>query len=250
MKKKVFILVMAISTSMLVGCIKQDEYDAIVKEKTKLEGEIVSLSEEKVKTENELEEQVKKYNELQTESEELKAQYSKLEEETNAYKEKMKPYEEMTMAQAEAEKLKAEQEAEKIKEEEAAKKAAEEQAKKEAEEKAKAEAEAEERKGYETGITYDQLARNPDDYVGKKVKFKGKVLQTMEGEYIAALRFAVNSDYDKVLYLTYSPSAVSSRILEDDIITIYGESSGLYSYTSTMGATITIPEVLVTKIDQ
>ncbi|MGD6828653.1 hypothetical protein [Bacillus pumilus] len=31
-----------------------------------------------------------------------------------------------------------------------------------------AEAEEEEKKGYETGITYDQLARTPEKYKGKK----------------------------------------------------------------------------------
>lgn len=40
---------------------------------------------------------------------------------------------------------------------------------------------AEEAQGYETGITYDQLARTPDDFKGKKVKFTGKVVQVIEG---------------------------------------------------------------------
>lgn len=39
---------------------------------------------------------------------------------------------------------------------------------------------AEEAQGYETGITYDQLARTPDQFIGKKVKFTGKVLQVLE----------------------------------------------------------------------
>ena len=70
----------------------------------------------------------------------------KIEAEYANYKEKMKPYENMQLADKE-------------------KKEAEEKAKKEAEEKAKKEEEA---KGYDTGITYDELARNPDNYKGKK----------------------------------------------------------------------------------
>lgn len=35
------------------------------------------------------------------------------------------------------------------------------------------------------------------------------------------------------------------RILEDDIITIFGVSSGLITYTSTLGGNITIPAVSV-----
>lgn len=138
------------------------------------------------------------------------------------------------------------------------KKKAEEKAKKEAEEKAQAEKEAEEKrkaeeeakKGYDTGITYDQLARNPDDYIDEKVKFNGKVIQVIEGDYTTQIRFAVNDDYDKVIYAEYISSILDSRILEDDVITIMGTSSGLLSYESTLGATITIPSVYVDKIEQ
>ena len=124
-----------------------------------------------------------------------------------------------------------------------------EQAKQKIEEEKAAKA-AEEAKGYETGITYDQLARTPDDYEGSKVKFTGKVLQVIEGDDSVQLRLAVNSNYDNVLFLEYDKSIVSSRILEDDIITIYGVSVGTITYESTMGGNITIPAVLVKKIDQ
>lgn len=109
---------------------------------------------------------------------------------------------------------------------------------------------AEEAKGYETGITYDQLARTPDDYVGKKVKFSGKVVQVVEGSDSVDIRLAVNDDYDTIVYAEYAKSTVSSRVLEDDEITIYGTSVGTISYQSTLGGTITIPGVYVDKIDQ
>ena len=105
-------------------------------------------------------------------------------------------------------------------------------------------------KGYETGITYDNLARTPDDYQGKKVKFYGKVLQVLEGDGEIQIRLAVNDDYDTVLFGSYDSTIVSSRVLEDDEITIYGTSVGLISYDSTMGGKITIPAVLIDKIDQ
>lgn len=109
---------------------------------------------------------------------------------------------------------------------------------------------AEEAKGYETGITYDQLARTPDDYKNQKVKFYGKVLQVIEGNTFVQIRLAVNDDYDTVILGQYDKSIVSSRILEDDHITIYGSSIGTTTYKSTMGGNITIPAVLVEKIDQ
>lgn len=115
---------------------------------------------------------------------------------------------------------------------------------------AKAAKEAEEAKGYETGISYDQLARTPDNYKDKKVKFSGKVVQVIEGDGSVQIRLAVNDDYDTILLGEYSTSIVSSRVLEDDHITIYGTSVGTISYKSTMGGTITIPGVYVEKIEQ
>lgn len=115
---------------------------------------------------------------------------------------------------------------------------------------AKAAKAAEEAKGYETGITYDQLARTPDDFKGKKVKFYGKVVQVIEGDDSIQIRLAVNDDYDAIVLGEYRKSIVTSRVLEDDHITIYGSSVGTISYKSTLGGTITIPGVYVEKIEQ
>ena len=109
--------------------------------------------------------------------------------------------------------------------------------------------EEEEKKGYDTGIGYKDLARNPKDYVGKKVKFEGKVIQVMEGNGEVQIRLAVNGDYDNIIYCAYDSSIVSSRVLEDDYITVMGLSSDLITYKSTMGGEITIPSMLVQKID-
>ncbi|MFB4474565.1 toxin regulator [Oceanobacillus caeni] len=136
---------------------------------------------------------------------------------------------------------------EKAKEEAEAKKKAEEEAKKEAEAKKKAEEEA--KKGYETGITYNQLARTPDDFNGEKVKFSGKVIQVMEGDTTTQIRLAVDDNYDTILYGEYDSSLVKSRVLEDDQITIMGLSAGLLTYESTMGGNITIPSVLIERIE-
>ena len=168
-----------------------------------------------------------------------KAELESLKEEYNNYKESMKPYEEMSAAEAEAAKLAAEQEAERIKAEEAAK----------AEAEAAARA-AEEAKGYETGITYDQLARTPDEYKGKKVKFTGRVVQLIENDSEINIRLAVDDNYDTIIFGGYDPSIVSSRVLEEDVITIYGNSIGLYSYESTLGGKITVPGIWIEKIDQ
>lgn len=131
----------------------------------------------------------------------------------------------------------------------AAEKAAAEQAAAEKAAAEKAAKEEEERIGYETGITYDQLARTPDDFKGKKAKFTGKVLQVMEGQGETQLRIAVNGNYDKVLYVVYKSDILNSRVLEKDNVTVKGKSAGIYTYKSTMGGEISIPAMLVEKID-
>lgn len=97
---------------------------------------------------------------------------------------------------------------------------------------------------YSTDITYDNLARTPDDYIGKAVCFKGDVVQLLEGEGENDLRVAINGDYDQMVYFVYDPNVIDTRVLEDDNITMYGVYYGIYSYESTMGTTISIPLIL------
>ena len=131
-----------------------------------------------------------------------------------------------------------------------AKKAKEEADAKAAQEAAAQEAAAQEaeRKAYDTGITYDQLARTPDDYKEKKAKFTGKVIQVIEGNGETDLRIAVNQNYDTVLMVAYDPKISSTRILENDNVTVKGVSQGIYTYDSTMGGKISVPSMTVDEI--
>lgn len=99
-------------------------------------------------------------------------------------------------------------------------------------------------------ITYSQLARTPDDYVGNKITFEDKVIQVSEGSYsdTVYLRVATSDDYNKVMLIEYDSSILSSRILEDDEIRFYGTSTGLYTYESTLGKSVTIPAATVEHI--
>lgn len=105
------------------------------------------------------------------------------------------------------------------------------------------------KKGYDTGITYDQLARKPDDYEWGDIKFRGKVVQVIEEDGETQIRIAVDNSYDKILYGTYDSSIVDSRILVDDVITVMGISTGLITYQSTIGGNITIPSMLIFYIE-
>lgn len=188
---------------------------------------------------------VKEYESLDKEYKELDKKYNTTTEENKELQSKVdeaSPWFEMK-----EEERKAEQE--KLEAEKKAKEEAEQKAKEEQEAKEKAEQEAKEKQGYDTGITYSQLARTPDEYKGEKCKFSGKVIQVMEDEGLYTIRLAVNGSYDNVILVIASTKVSESRILEDDYITVYGTSSGITTYTTVMGASVSIPSMLVTKVD-
>lgn len=101
-------------------------------------------------------------------------------------------------------------------------------------------------------IAYTDLARNPDAYIGRKVVFTGKVVQVMEQGNVGALRVNVTKGswgiYNDTVYVLYTVDS-SNRVLEDDIVSFYGFSTGLYTYESVMGASITIPQVLAEIVE-
>lgn len=140
-----------------------------------------------------------------------------------------------------AEKLAIKQEEEKrIAEEKAA--AAAEAARIAAEQKAE-----EERVAYATGITFDQIAREPDVYKGKKMTITGEVVQIMEGTYVSALRVNVEGDYNRVVYVEYIPG--SKRFLEGDQVTIKCVANGIRTYETVLGAQKSIPQVVADSIE-
>lgn len=153
---------------------------------------------------------------LKRENENLERQKSAVKDNFSAYQAKMKPYEELQEKEAK-EKL------EKIKQEE------------------------EKKKGYDTGITFENLARNPKDYMYKKVKFKAKVIQVIRGQ-VEQYRVAIDNDYKKVILVEYI-NKTGSNILENDKILLMGVSDGEITYESTLHAKITIPKVLADSIE-
>ena len=101
---------------------------------------------------------------------------------------------------------------------------------------------------YSSDYTYEQLARNPDSYIGDKVKFTGRVLQAETGD-MCYMRLAVNDDYNTVMFITYDPDILNYRLLEDDYVTVYGSALSTYSYTAVSGATITLPWITADIIE-
>ena len=102
-------------------------------------------------------------------------------------------------------------------------------------------------------ISYDKLSRTPGEYKGEYVKFTGYVVQVCsEAEsalYYSTYRVATKGKYNNVVYIKVDNYGSGSRILEDDRITFYGEFSGLFTYETVMGASVTIPCITVAYID-
>ena len=138
--------------------------------------------------------------------------------------------------------------------EEAAKKQAEEEAKRKAEEEEKARKEEEERQKaeaeahkYETGITWEQIAREGKN--GTLGQFEGKIVQVINGNYgYTQYRIAINGNYDTIMLVEAASYELKETLLEDDYVYFKGKSMGTVSYESVMGANITIPAFDVDEI--
>ena len=102
-------------------------------------------------------------------------------------------------------------------------------------------------------LDYKAMSRDPDTYEGNLYKFDGKVVQVMEqsqtdGTTLVALRVASKGRYDDVVYVVYYRGSGEARILEDDKVTVYGTSRGLYTYETVMGAEVTIPMIMADSV--
>lgn len=169
-----------------------------------------------------------KVKELQTKVDEAKPWFDLKEEERKAEEQKL-----------------AEEKAKKEEEERIAKEQADAEAKaqKEAEEQAKKEAEAHK---YETGLTWEQIAR--DGMVGTLGQFEGKIIQVMSGSGYTQYRVAIGGSYDNIMLVEVDDSIKSETLLEDDYVYFKGMSMGTTSYTTIMGAEMTIPAFVVDEI--
>lgn len=151
----------------------------------------------------------------------------------------------------EAEKEKESKESADKEAQEAALKAANEKAAQEASAKAAAEKAAQDAADKDPNtyqsLPYDEMARNGDNHKGEKLQINGKVIQVIDtDDGTAQLRVATRDGYDDVYYIEIPASQWKThRLLEDDVITFYGNVYGLLSYDSTMGGKITVPAMTV-----
>lgn len=95
---------------------------------------------------------------------------------------------------------------------------------------------------------YKDIARQPESYRSQRARFRGKVLQVSE-DYIDSKKIAMRvyvtegeyGFWDDIVYVTYKYKTGENKILEDDIINMYGTLEGTKSYTSILGSRVTLP---------
>ena len=102
--------------------------------------------------------------------------------------------------------------------------------------------------------TYDEIARHPDDYKFQSAKFTGKVIQIIEDGDDIVMRLNITKgrySWSDTIYVQYLRTDSSEgRILEDDIITVYGLMMGTVTYRSSLRVPVTIPAILCTYVDR
>ena len=104
--------------------------------------------------------------------------------------------------------------------------------------------------------SYNEIARNPEAYEGERAVFTGEVIQVVQDTSFGMTYYVMRVDvtkkgsyYTDTVYVTYWPPSDAPRILEDDIIVMYGTLKGEKTYTTILGASVTIPSFSAKYID-
>ncbi len=95
---------------------------------------------------------------------------------------------------------------------------------------------------------YNDAMRYPERFEGTQISIYGRVVQKLQSGDQVALRVATAWSYDNVFYVTYKQSEIEVAVIEDDYITVYGTSTGVYTYSAVFGNEITVPSMEAERI--
>lgn len=98
-----------------------------------------------------------------------------------------------------------------------------------------------------TMFTYGDIARNPQQYQNKDVCFYGEVMQVQEnGSHITLLVNMTLGDYNiwsDTVWVDYTRGENDYRVLEKDIVNVYGVSKGIKTYMAVLGNSKSVPYI-------
>jgi hypothetical protein len=97
-------------------------------------------------------------------------------------------------------------------------------------------------------VSYDEIARDDDALKGEKLTFKGEVIQAMNGTYRMNVTETTYGYTDTILF-TADDSSLSGKVIEDDIVIIWGVSKGNYTYEALLGNKVTVPRIQVVYLE-
>jgi len=94
-------------------------------------------------------------------------------------------------------------------------------------------------------VPYTDLYRYNENYVGQYVHYRGQVLQTSTENGTTWWRIATKASeyggYSEDVILLAADNYSGLRLLEGDIVDVWGQSTDLVTYTAIMGNEITVP---------
>ncbi len=90
-------------------------------------------------------------------------------------------------------------------------------------------------------VTYENLYRNNEDYVGKLVLIKGQVIQVGSNYLrVATKPLKQGKGYSgDIVYV----NSDTRKIMDDDYVDIYGVVDGMKTYTTVLGVEVILPEI-------
>lgn len=100
-------------------------------------------------------------------------------------------------------------------------------------------------RGRAIAIAYDDLARDTERYIGRNVVVYGRVTQVVEGSGGNAMTLLVMVDDGDLVLIHHE----GRRVLRNDGVAVYAIVKGRATYTTVLGARVTVPELTATLID-
>ena len=94
---------------------------------------------------------------------------------------------------------------------------------------------------------YNDLARFPEKYQGNYLYFTGDVIQKTDDILRVNVTKGEYDFWEDTVYVILKDK--NARILEDDIVKMWGVSDGNISYTAVLGQKITIPQIKVYTVE-
>ena len=94
------------------------------------------------------------------------------------------------------------------------------------------------------------MKKNPDRYSGEYVKYTGEIAQILEGDNVTNIRLSVVKDsygysMNDLVFVEYYGY---TDFVDGDVVTIYGEVYGNYSYESQVGYNISLPGIIADEV--